>query len=84
MTRDDIHRNLLAALDDAAPEAGVRLLDPSCPLQQQVALVPAQWLAFLAAVQDRLGVDLTDAETGQLGTLEQLEHYCEEKLARRS
>ncbi len=84
MTRDDIHRTLLAALAEAAPEAGVRLLDPLCPLQQQVELAPEHWLAFLGAAQERLGVDLTDADTGLLCTLEQLEHYCEEKLARRS
>lgn len=84
MTRDDIHRTLLAALGDAAPLANIHLLDPGRPLQQQVALDPARWLGFLAVVQDRLGVDLADADTGLLCTLEQLAHFCEEKLARRS
>jgi hypothetical protein len=84
MTRDDIHRTLLAALAEAAPEAGVHLLDPARPLQQQVPLDAAHWLSFFEAVQDRLGVDLPGADFGLLCTLEQLEHHCEEKLARRS
>ncbi len=84
MTRDDIHRALMAALADTAPQVSVHLLDPAGPLQQQVRLDPAQWLGFLAAVQDRLGVDVPDADTSLLCTLEQLERYCEEKLARRS
>jgi len=84
MTRDDIHRTLLAALTQAAPETNVHLLDPGRPLQQQVELDPARWLGFLSLVQDRLGVDLADADTGLLCTLEQLAHFCEEKLARRA
>lgn len=84
MTRDDIHRALLAALAETAPDAGVYLFDPTQPLQQQVALDSAHWLSFVAAVQSRLGVDLSDADSSLITTLDQLEHYCEERLASRA
>jgi hypothetical protein len=84
MTRDEIHRALLAALAQAAPNADVLLLDPARPLREQVELDTAQWLGFLAAVQAGLGVELPDAGTGPLCTLEQFGHHCEDKLASRA
>jgi acyl carrier protein len=84
MTRDPIHKTLLAALGEIAPEVDINLLDPVRPLRHQVDLDSADWLNFLVAVHEKLGVDVPDADAGRLRTLEQLEHYCEEKLASQS
>ena len=84
MKRDDIHRLLREALAEAAPDSDVHLIDPALPLQAQVQLDPVRWISFFAAVQDRLGIDLSETDTGLLCTLEQLGHHCEEKLASRA
>ena len=81
MTRDDIHKALLAGLGEIAPEVDLDRLDAERPLRQQVDLDSADWLNFLVAVHDRLGVDIPDADAGRLRTLEQLTGYCEERLA---
>jgi len=84
MTRDHIHGALLAALGEIAPEVDLDLLDPQRPLRQQVDLDSADWLNFLVAVHDKLGVDVPDADAGRLRTLEQLIGYCEERIAGRA
>ncbi|MBI5720633.1 MAG: acyl carrier protein [Burkholderiales bacterium] len=77
MTRDEIRNQLLAALGEIAPEVELPSIDPRRRLRQQVDLDSADWLNFLVAVHDKLGVDIPDAEAGRLHTLEQIVDYCE-------
>lgn len=76
MNDDPIRRQLLACLGDIAPEADLATLDPERPLRAQVDLDSADWLNFLVAVHERLGVDVPDAEAARLRTLAQLAAYC--------
>jgi acyl carrier protein len=80
MTRDELQTHLLAALGDIAPEVDLAELDARRPLRQQVDLDSADWLNFLVAVHEKLGVDIPDAEAGRLRTLEQIVEFCEPRL----
>lgn len=79
MTRDELLTQLLSALGEIAPEVDLAALDARRPLRQQVDLDSADWLNFLVAVHDRLGVDIPDAEAGRLRTLEQIVDFCESR-----
>lgn len=76
MTAPDLAGRILAALGEVAPEADLGSIDPERPLRTQVDLDSADWLAFLVAVHERLGVDVPDAEAGRLQTLAQWVEYC--------
>lgn len=76
MTRDELQAQVLAALGEIAPEVDLAALDARRRLRQQVDLDSADWLNFLVAVHDRLGIDIPDAEAGRLRTLEQVVDHC--------
>jgi acyl carrier protein len=72
---------LLQALTEIAPEIDAKALAPAKPLRQQVDLDSADWLNFLVAVHEKIGVDIPDADAAKLTTLEKLTAYCAERLA---
>jgi len=76
MTRDQIRQALLDALTSIAPEVDAAALDGAKPLRRQVDLDSADWLNFLVAVHDSIGVEISDAEAIRLGTLDQLVDHC--------
>lgn len=80
MTREELQRRLRAALGEIAPEVDVTALDAARPLRQQVDLDSADWLNFLVAVHEQLGVEIPDAEAGRLRTLDQIVDYCLPRL----
>ncbi|MCC6250567.1 MAG: acyl carrier protein [Rubrivivax sp.] len=76
MTRDEILTHLLGALGDIAPEVDLPTLDAERRLRHQVDLDSADWLNFLVAVHQRLGVEIPDAEAARLHTLAQIADFC--------
>ena len=76
MTPEAIRTALLGALADVAPETEVETIEPGRPLRRQVDLDSADWLNFLVAVHQRLGVDIPDAEAAHLDTLDKLVDWC--------
>jgi acyl carrier protein len=80
MTPDDIRTRLLRALTDVAPEVDAAALAPARALRQQVDLDSADWLNFLVAVHEQLGVDIPDADAARLSTLDKLVAYCAQRL----
>lgn len=81
MNREQIQAELLAAIGEIAPETDLAAIDPARALRQQVDLDSADWLNFLTAVHEKLGVDIPDAEAARLRTLQQLVAYCESHSA---
>jgi acyl carrier protein len=82
MDREQIRALLLQALTDIAPEIEPPSLDPAKPLRRQVDLDSADWLNFLVAVHEKIGVDIPDADAARLSTLDQLITYCTERRTR--
>ncbi len=80
MKREEITQKLLQALIDVAPEVDASALAPAKLLRQQVDLDSADWLNFLVAVHERLGVDIPDADAAKLSTLDKLVDYCAQRL----
>ena len=81
MDREHIRKLLLQALTDIAPEVEPSSLDAAKPLRRQVDLDSADWLNFLVAVHEKIGVDIPDADAAKLTTLDQLTAYCAERRA---
>lgn len=81
MNRDELKRTIVQTLARIAPEMDADALDPGQPLREQVDLDSADWLNFLVALHDRIGVDIPDADAAKLTTLDKLVDYCALKRA---
>lgn len=79
--REEIRKAVLAALASIAPEADVRSLRADQPLHRQVDLDSMDWLNVLAALHDRLSIDIPESAHGQLATLESIVSYLESRQA---
>lgn len=71
-----LHATLLQILADIAPELDPAAIDPNALLREQVDLDSADWLDFLTAIEQRLGVTIADTEAAHLRTLDQIATHC--------
>lgn len=80
---DDAHlrREVLEALQGIAPEVEPETLHGDRPLRDEVDLDSMDWLRFLAALHQRLGVNIPEADYQQLTTLDVLLAYLCRRLA---
>lgn len=63
-----------------APELSPAELKPAVPLRDQVDLDSMDWLNFLVALHERLGVDIPEADYAKLVTFDDLLGYLAGKL----
>jgi acyl carrier protein len=82
MDRDDIRTAVLACLKTIAPEAQEADIRPDRPLRDQVDLDSMDWLNFLVALHQKLGVDIPETDYGKLTTWDAILGYLEARLAR--
>ncbi|MDO8767341.1 MAG: acyl carrier protein [Burkholderiaceae bacterium] len=78
--RQALTATVLGILRTIAPEVEPGALEPTRPLRHQVDLDSMDWLNFLVALHERLGVNIPEADYAQLATLDNLLDYL---LARR-
>ena len=71
-----LQATLLQILADIAPEVDPSAIDPGALLREQVDLDSADWLDFLTALEQRLGVAIADTEAAHLRTLDQIATHC--------
>ena len=71
---------VLAALRRIAPEMSPDALQPAMPLRDQVDLDSMDWLNFLVALNDTLGIDIPETDYAKLVTLDDLLVYLTAKL----
>lgn len=81
MNRDPLKQAIVETLLTIAPEVDPALLKADKPFRNQVDLDSADWLNFLVALKERIGVDVPDAEAPRLNTLDKLVDYCAARLA---
>lgn len=81
MDRNELQQAIVATLTTIAPEVDAASLKPDKPFRSQVDLDSADWLNFLIALKERIGVDVPDAEAPRLNTLDKLVDYCAARLA---
>jgi acyl carrier protein len=75
-----LRESVLGVLRRIAPEVQPQTLVASKPLRDQIDLDSMDWLNFLVALHDTLGVDIPEADYAKLVTLDDLLRYLERKL----
>ncbi|WP_349573495.1 acyl carrier protein [Azotobacter salinestris] len=75
-----IRRQVLEALQGVAPEVDPATLRGDRPLRDEVDLDSMDWLRFLAALHQRLGVNIPEADYQRLGSLDALLAYLAQRL----
>lgn len=73
MDAEEIRKVVLAELKRIAPE--LEDVAPAKPLRDQVDLDSMDWLNFLVALNERLKIEIPEADYRKLGTLEQIVGY---------
>ena len=76
-----LRQQVFAALQGIAPEVEPATLRGDRPLRDEVDLDSMDWLRFLAALHQRLGVNIPEADYQQLTTLDVLLVYLRRRLA---
>jgi acyl carrier protein len=77
MDASEIRKVALAELKRIAPE--LEDVAPAKPLRDQVDLDSMDWLNFLVALNERLKIDIPEADYQKLGTLDQIVAYLSRK-----
>lgn len=78
MTRDEIREAVIRAIRTVAPEAQPQSLDGGANLRDELDLDSVDFMNFVVALHEALGVDVPEGDYGQLATLD----ACVEYLAR--
>ena len=79
MDANEIRKVALAELKRIAPE--LEDVQPAKPLRDQVDLDSMDWLNFLVALDERLKIEIPEADYRKLGTLDQIVDYLAKKAA---
>lgn len=79
MDESTLRRQVLEALQGIAPEVEPATLRGDRPLRDEVDLDSMDWLRFLAALHQRLGVDIPEADYQRLTTLDALIAYLRQR-----
>jgi len=77
MNAEEIRKVVLAELGRIAPE--LEDVQPAKPLRDQVDLDSMDWLNFLVALNERLKIEIPEADYRKLGTLDQIVEYLAAK-----
>ncbi len=71
----ELRATVVALLRKVAPELEPATLDGAAPLREQVDLDSMDFLNFLAAIEQRLGVSIPESDYEQLRSLDDLVRY---------
>lgn len=79
-TRDEIRIAVLGALASVAPEADLGTLDPHSDVRDQLDIDSVDFLNFLVAIHDVLGVDIPEVDAAKLSSVDACVAYLASKL----
>ncbi|MGE5246125.1 MAG: acyl carrier protein [Betaproteobacteria bacterium] len=80
MTADEIRSVVLEALTRIAPEVEPASIEAGTMLREQLDLDSMDFLNFVVALHERLGVDIPEADYARLYTLDGAVAYLASKL----
>jgi acetyltransferase len=80
MEVEQVRSAVMAAIRSVAPEADPRRIEPGRPLLEQIDLDSMDRLNVALALQERLGVDIPDAEIGPRATVDSILAYVASRL----
>jgi acyl carrier protein len=81
MTPDELRQVVIDALRPIAPEMSPATLRPRVPLRDQLDLDSMDLLNFIIALHERTGVEIPEAEYGQLTSIDAIVQYLSSKPA---
>ncbi len=82
LDQEQLRTALLAIIKTLAPETDTAQIVGNLPLRTQIDLVSMDWLYVLAAIHERLGVDIPETDYGHLATLDSLVAYLASRLTK--
>jgi acyl carrier protein len=80
MDREALRATVLDVIQSVAPEVEPASIDATRPLRHQVDLDSMDWLNVLIALNERLGVNVPEADYARLYTLDDLLGYLAARL----
>jgi acyl carrier protein len=80
MTESEIRAIIFKALGRIAPEADVDSLDPSANLREALDIDSFDHLNLLIDLNEELGVEIPEADYGQLTTLADIVRYLSTRV----
>ena len=80
MNRDEILAVIKDELLRIAPEADLGAVDPSADLREEIDIDSMDFLNFISGLHQRLEVEIPDAESGKLASLDGALAYLAAKL----
>lgn len=79
MTEDDIRKEVLALIQQIAPEADLDSLDPAARFRDQFDFDSVDFVNFAAALQEKLNATIPEQDYPQLATLKSAVAYLRTK-----
>jgi acyl carrier protein len=80
MTRDDITAVLISELGRIAPEIDPTVLDPDADLREELDIDSMDFLNLVAALHERLDLDIPEIDYPNLATLGHAVDYLAQRL----
>jgi acyl carrier protein len=80
MDREALRATVLDVIQSVAPEVEPASIEATRPLRHQVDLDSMDWLNVLIALNERLGVNVPEADYARLYTLDDLLGYLAARL----
>ncbi len=81
MTRDEIMAVVRSILGGIAPEVDLAAVKPDADLRDELDIDSMDFLHFVVALHDRLGVDVPEADYPRIRTLDGCLAYLAERVA---
>jgi len=80
MTESDIKSAICACLAPIAPEADPAHLDPEANIRESLDIDSYDFLQFLIALSQKLGIEVPEADYAQLATMNGMLDYLGQRL----
>lgn len=80
VTGDELRQAVLAVLRDVAPEAELSRLAPDAPIRDQLDVDSIDFMRFLIGINEKLHVDVPEADYPKVATLNGLLRYLRDRL----
>lgn len=82
MQDHQLSRDVLGVLKAVAPDVDTAQLDPGRTFRDQLGIDSIDFLNFIAGIEERFGVRISEADYLRLSTLQGCLAYLEEKASR--
>jgi acyl carrier protein len=82
MNPNDLKSKVLEALASVAPEVADIDLDPAQPIRDQLDIDSMDFLNFVVALHESLGIDIPERDYPQIASVDTCARYLAAKLSR--